>query len=178
MKLATLFLCAVLTVAPPERIRVGATMATVHTCVWNDLKPIQHCFPTDGPLDSLYALPSQKQIEQINKAVKIIEPASYNSHDCDDIALEYYIEARRFARKNSLAPVGSALAVGALFVRIDGPLVDLGINWEIKYPAYHVLITILRDDCEWLVIEPQNGRMILWKSLYYEGNISVMKILI
>lgn len=178
MKLAILFLCAVLASAPPDRIQVGASMVTVHACVWNELKPIQHCFPIDGPLDSIYGLPSQAQIERINAAIKIIEPASFNSHDCDDYGLEFYVAARRYARQKELAPLGSALAVGVLFVRLDGPLVDLGINWDINYPAYHVLNVFLREDCEWIVVEPQTGRITSWKSLYYEGSVSVMKILI
>lgn len=167
--------------ARPEQIKVILYAPVVQYCIITDLKPIERkpaVIGLDSPLDGVYALPSQTQINKINHSIRERKPIYVSdAHDCDDFAFEYYVNARKFAQK--VFPSGnSALAVGVLFVKIDGPLPDLGIDWKLTRSAYHALNVFLREDGTWIVVEPQNGAMALWKSLYYEGNITVMSILI
>lgn len=167
--------------ARPEPIKVITYAVVVQYCVVTDLRPIERkpaVIGLDTPLDGIYALPSQAQINKINHSIRERKQTYVDdAHDCDDMALEYYVNARQLARK--IFPSGnSALAVGVIFVKIDGPVPDLGIDWKLMRPAYHALNVFLREDGTWIVVEPQNGAMAYWKSIYYEGNLTVMSILI
>lgn len=164
------------TAVPAEKITTGALVSSVYLHIAFELQPEQ--FGTyDAPIDALYSVPSDKQLERIHKAC--LKPGTFvpESFDCDDFAFEYFVRARKYAREKFL-PSGAALAVGVLYVRIDGPLWDLGIEPGPFGPVHHALNIYLRNDGKWIVAEPQTGKLVPWECLKYEGNITICKVLI
>ncbi len=131
-----------------------------------------------GPEDSIYIAPTADDIQELLKFYRWRrEGMEYLSEgfDCDDFAREFKHWATVWAtRYYSHTP--AALAVGMVYVHIDGDVSDIfPPSHEIR-EGYHVLNAILREDGQWLFFEPQTGCLVPVESMLYEGSIEVLKI--
>jgi len=130
-----------------------------------------------GTEDGIYIAPTSEDIEQLLKFYRWRRegfPPIQEAWDCDNFAREFKHWADVWSVRY-YARTPAALAVGMVYVRLDGDVSDIfpGLT---NVHCLHVLNVILRNDGQWLFFEPQTGRLVSVESMIYEGTLEVLKV--
>jgi len=130
-----------------------------------------------GVLDGLYILPTQDQLDRIEKFRRRMADGGKfmdEAKDCDDFAREATYLAKRWSYRY-FETVPASVAYGSVYVRVNGyySLMSGGTGW---YEGYHVLNVYRRNDGQWFFFEPQTGKSEPVESMIYEGVLTVVRV--
>jgi hypothetical protein len=135
--------------------------------------------PNSIVMDPHYVVPSESTARRLIAAAAKKVDRNYVQHawDCEDVSMQFICEIRRLAKVETRQfPSGfPAALIGA---HVFGPIPEFSWPWGTEYPFGHAMVAIRIDDGRWLLVEPQNGRVIDITSPIYEGLIEVVLVIL
>lgn len=150
----------------------------VRVDVFHVMNPSQDMALNLVVMDTHYVLPSYTTAMKLIAAAtkKVDRRYVVNAWDCEDVSQQFISEIRRLARVET-REFPSGFPAALVGVHVYAPIPEF--KWSGgEYPYGHAMVAIRIDDGRWLLVEPQNGKVVDITAPIYEGQINVVLVIL
>lgn len=156
----------------PEEVR-GEVVFSYH--IEKELRQ----FTTDNlrviTMDSDYGCLPEKEVRAMVSNLLFTFDNTYivESRDCDDLALEFIVKYRRFAR-DRMDGVELAVPCGLIDVKLCQDIPEMGYNLHGGI-GFHAIVIIRCMGGKWLLVDPDTKRVSEFTQHLYEGTMELRR---